>query len=299
MQKVSFLKALPLAFITTFIIFIACSKSGNTDPNTDNTNKEQASNYLAADAQADAVFNDVQANVLGANADAGFGHGGVFGRQGFNGGREYGEDSIPSCVNVTVTPSTPGEFPKTVTIDFGSGCTFNDGHTRKGKIITVYTGRMINQGSKATTTFDGFYFDTIKVEGTHTLQNNSTDTKLKFTATVEHGKLSAASGNFVEWSGNRTWMQSEGSSTPYNFLDDSYSITGSTQGSLHKDGNVSTWTTEIIDPLIRNLVCRYIVKGQTRITWNNLTAILDFGAGTCDDQAEVNYNGIKFSITLH
>lgn len=299
MQKVLSAKALTFASVAAFLFIIACSKSNNVDPSTDDSNKAQASALLASDAQADAVFNDVQANILGANAEAGFGHGGVFGRHAVDNGKEFGEDSIPSCVNVTVTPSTIGVFPKTVTIDFGSGCTFNDGHTRKGKMITVYTGRMIFQGSKATTTFENFYFDSIKVEGVHTLQNNSTDNKLKFTATVTNGKLSVPSGNFVEWSGNRTWEQSEGTATPYNFLDDSYSITGSTQGSLHKDGVVSTWSTNIIDPLIRNLVCRYIIKGQTKISWNNLTAILDFGTGTCDDQAEVNYNGIKFTITLH
>ena len=39
---------------------------------------------------------------------------------------------ILSCAIVTVTPQNT--FPKTITIDFGNGCTSADGITRKGKI---------------------------------------------------------------------------------------------------------------------------------------------------------------------
>ena len=71
-------------------------------------------------------------------------------------------------------PESTRFFPVKVVIDFGTtGCRGLDGHYRKGKIITEYTNRLIVPGAFATTRFDGFYVDTIKVEGIHKITNTS------------------------------------------------------------------------------------------------------------------------------
>lgn len=65
------------------------------------------------------------------------------------------------------------------------------------------------------------------------------------------------------------------------------------------DGN--SWTAEIIQPIIRKFTCAWRVKGEITFTRNSntKTAVLDYGDGSCDDQATVTVNGKTHTITLH
>lgn len=267
------------------ILFFACNKSvSNTNSATDEQKAQLTASSVAQD-QADGAFDDVFANVMGVNADIGIGGGiGVF--------------NFDRCFTVTITPNDPHTFPKTVVIDFGTGCTGFDGITRRGKIITVYTGPMVLPGSKATTTFDGFYRDSIKVEGTHIVENVSTDSHFIFNIKVENGKLTAPSGNFIMWNKNITIKQIEGSATIHDPLDDVFSITGSGNGTVKKDTTTLQWTAESLDPLIRKFLCRWAIKGSLKITVNGITGILDYGNGDCDNKATLKIGGTVINITL-
>ena len=46
-------------------------------------------------------------------------------------------DTTAPCFTITVVPNIPHVFPKTVTIDFGTGCLGRDGKYRKGKIVSI------------------------------------------------------------------------------------------------------------------------------------------------------------------
>jgi hypothetical protein len=76
-----------------------------------------------------------------------------------------------SCPAVTVEHPGTGVWPKIITIDYGTGCTGFYNNTRSGKIIIEVTGLRIAEGSKRTVTFDNYYFNGIKVEGTKVLEN--------------------------------------------------------------------------------------------------------------------------------
>ena len=282
------------AFIFSIALFTACTKSDNSTPS--ETSTETALNASAsADNQADVVYNDVTNNVMGVNSQIGVGTGiGVFVADGNN--VEPWAPGWEHCFTVTIAPETIGVFPKTVTIDFGDGCTGRDGHVRKGKIITVYTGPMYVAGSKATTTLDGFYFDSLHVEGTHTLTNNSTAEGHVFNAVIQDGKITAPSGNYIVWTRTRTWTQTDGNSTAYFLLDDVYSITGNSNGTFYYGGNNYQWTGSITQPLIHKLICPWIVSGLIEIKGENVTSVLDFGDGTCDRKATLTINGKIFEI---
>lgn len=282
------------AIIFSSLLFTSCTKSNDNSPS--NTNAEVALNASAsADNQADAVYNDVTNNVMGVNSEIGLGTGiGVF-VAGSNNVEPWAE-GWEHCFTVTISPETVGVFPKTVTINFGDGCTGRDGHVRKGKIITVYTGPMFVAGSVATTTLDGFYFDSLHVEGKHVLTNSSTADGHIFNATIQDGKITAPSGNYIVWERTRTWTQTDGNSTPYFPLDDVYSITGNSSGTIYYTGTNYQWTGAITQPLVHKLICPWAVSGQITITGLNTTSVLDFGDGTCDRKATLTINGKIFEI---
>lgn len=293
MQKLAIAPAcMVAAFISTFMLG-SCSKSDNTTP--DATDEAAVAATASADNQADAVYNDVTNNVIGVNAELGIGTGiGVF-VPGANNVAPW-ESGWERCFTTTITPEVIGVYPKTVTLDFGAGCTGRDGHIRMGKMSTVYTGPMFVAGSTATTTFDGFYFDSLSVEGTHVLTNNSTSEGRSFTSVITNGKILAPSGNYTTWNRTRTWTQTEGANTPYFPVDDVYSITGSSNGTFVYGTNAYQWTGTVTEPLIRKLICPWTVSGKLEINSQNVKSVLDFGDGTCDRKATLTINGKIFEI---
>ena len=75
-----------------------------------------------------------------------------------------------SCTSLTISPQ--GKiWPKTITLDFGTGCTVEN-ITRKGKIIAIFTDRFRNTGAKISVTFENFYVNDHKIEGIKTIINN-------------------------------------------------------------------------------------------------------------------------------
>lgn len=300
-------------FLFTIIFVFSCKKE-NGSVLTPQEEAKASMTTTQSDAEADFVFNDVFDNVMGVNNDVGMAGTGVFGLTAVSGGSGGTEtartDTVPNstpCFTVTVEHLSSAIFPIRITIDFGTvGCPGRYGHIRKGKIITTYTNRLVFPGATATTTFQDFYIDSIKVEGTHTISNTSTSNVLQFKVDITDGKLSKPSGNYTEWTSHKTITQIEGLGTPYVPFDDIYRIEGASNGKVKTGDLIVVWRSEIIDPLIKRVNCRWIVKGQVRtirVTSSNTATpadtVLDFGDGTCDNQATITINGVVYQITLH
>ncbi len=299
MKKIKLTRWAFITMLTAITAFGACKKSDEMSP-AEKTEIELTTAGSESDAEADVLYDDVFDNVMGVNDDVGLGGSiGVYGRSsGTNtSGRFEGTDSA-RCFTVTITPITPGVFPKKVVVDFGTGCKGRDGHVRKGKVITHYSGRMVVPGSKAVTTFEDYYTDSTKVEGTHIIENKSTSNNRVFLVRVENGKFTRPNGNYIAWSGNRTRTQIEGNGTPNFSNDDIFSVTGEAVGALKLNNNIIEWTSAIVEPVIRKFTCRWAVKGQVKIKRNTRTSLLDYGNGTCDDQATLTINGNVHNITL-
>lgn len=246
-----------------------------------------------SDAEAEIVFNDVFDDAMGVNDEVGLEGVGTLNR-------------LNPCYTITITHSnSPAIFPVRIVIDFGTtGCRGLDGHVRRGKIITEYTGRLIVASSVAYTRFDGFYVDTIKVEGIHKIANTSTSSITRqFTVDVIDARLTKPSGNYVEWSNHKVITQIEGLSTLYAF-DDIFRIEGTANGKVKRGTLLVSWESKIIEPLIKKYNCRWIVKGTVKNIRTNTSAtgpyvtVLDFGNGTCDNVAVITINGLSRQITL-
>ncbi|HVX50351.1 MAG TPA: hypothetical protein VHB48_09335 [Chitinophagaceae bacterium] len=307
MKNSKILLLIAITAIGSAAIFTACQKSAADTSSSGGISTQDAAalqTSAATDDESDNVYNDVLSNVLGVNDDAGIGAGvGVFLAAPASTGTpvsQFGEgaDSAGRCFTVTVSPDRAGAFPKTITIDFGTGCTGRDGHVRRGKIITVYTGHMIESGSTATTTFDGFYFDSVKVEGTVVAKNKTTGNALAFSITVTNGKLTAPSGDYIEVNRSHTWAQTSGMDTPHTPADDIFSITGNSSGTAQVAGVTAQWITNITQPVVRKLLCRWRVAGVVTVTHNDKSAVLDYGNGDCDNTATVTIGSKTYNITL-
>lgn len=271
--------------IFTVFAVVSCEKE-NSQSATDEQELEASNVSTEAEGEAELAYNDVFDDVMGVNEEVALGGTGVFGR-------------VNTCPTVTITRPTANPFPVRVQLDYGNGCVGRDGRFRKGKVIVEYTSRLIVPGAIATTTFDGYFIDSVKVEGTHKITNTSVPTNTpptrSYRVEVINGKLTRPNGNFVEWNSTRNITQVEGLATAI-ALDDIFRIEGNSRGRVKRGNLITVWESNITEPLIKRFTCRWIVKGKIRVVRLNPTvnnawvAVLDFGNGLCDNLAWITIN---------
>jgi len=192
-----------------------------------------------------------------------------------------------SCAAVSVTPNA---FPKTIVIDFGTGCTSVDGIARAGKINIVLSDSVHHPGATAVMTFENYKVFGYKIEGTITWTNTSTPNGISWTREIDNGKVTEPIGGYY-WlhEGTKNVVQTAGTNTPLNFLDDVYSVTGN-----HTVTNPAgkTRTVTILEALEKKTTCHNISKGKMKIQAQTHFAILDYGDGTCDNVAIITIDGV-------
>ncbi|TNJ43083.1 hypothetical protein KFZ70_11620 [Tamlana fucoidanivorans] len=184
---------------------------------------------------------------------------------------------------IHVEPANLTEFPKTITVDFGTGILCKDGVTRKGIVKIVSTGWYGALGSEHTTTFDGYYHEGYKVEGAHVVKNlgENEDGELKYSVTINDGKITDGNDHSVQYKENsfRTWVA--GADTPLNIWDDEYLLDG-TQSGMSSRGVAYTLTIE--ESLHFVLLPRSITSG-----------ILDLDIGQIKN-IKLNFNNATVTI---
>ena len=193
---------------------------------------------------------------------------------------------IPACAHVTVTP---GGFPKTITIDFGTSCTDPITHvTRSGKIIINISDSLRHPGAVSTMTFDNYYVNLFKREGTITWTNTTVPPHRSWTRTVVNGKVTAPDGRFWIHNATHSIEQVEGNGTPHFPLDDAFSVTGNS--TITNSAGV-TRTHTIITALHKKVICHNIDMGSVSLVGPHHTVLLDYGNGTCDNIATISVDG--------
>ncbi len=194
--------------------------------------------------------------------------------------------NVLSCATVTVTPLQG--FPKNISIDFGGGCTSTNGITRSGKIYITLSDSLRKSGSVAVMTFDNYYVSGFKKEGKLTWTNTSQANVKSWQRKCEDGKVTAPGGRYWLHVGTQDVVQTQGSSTPHNLLDDVFSITGT--HTVTNAGGKSRAST-ITEALEKKVSCDNIDMGKIKIEGPNHFAILDFGDGSCDKIATISIDG--------
>jgi len=203
-----------------------------------------------------------------------------------------------SCPSVTITHPGDEIWPKTITIDYGEGCEGFFENTRSGKIIIVVTGRRLETGSKKTVTFDDYFFNGIKVEGTKECENlgYNNNQNLEFSVKLMNGKLMLPdNGKVIERSFEHTKEWIVGQMTR-NIWDDEFLITGTANGVNY---NGISYTNTIMMALHWKRVCRFFVSGVVNIEREGKEPVeINYGDGECDAVATVTSGGESKEITL-
>jgi hypothetical protein len=191
-----------------------------------------------------------------------------------------------SCPVITITSPVTGIWPKTITIDYGSGCSGFNGSTRSGKIIVIVTNRRNVLNATRTVTFNNYFFNSIKLEGTKELKNlgpNSSQ-NMEFSIKLTGGKLTLPNGKTVEraFEHKREWIAGWGTKSIW---DDECLISGTASG---KNINGITYTNTILTALHWTRVCEFLVSGTIKYERSGVEpVVLDYGTGNCDAKAVV------------
>ncbi len=283
MKKTFYNGLIMLGIIT--LTFGACKK--------DKQNNDDVNDTAAVDenAQGDETFIDVFTNVsnFSTENDATFTSGASVGLTKYVTLEENDEPTV------TIS-SKDDKWPKTVTFNFGSGIT-KDKIIKKGKIIAFYSGRFKTAGSTVTLTFENYFVNDTKIEGTKTITNlglNAAGNYI-FSVVVSKSKINDKRGTFA-YEANRTIEWTKGATTPLLIMDDEYAITGSSIGTNSKG---VTFTTNITSALIKKIGYPYLIAGIIEIKpGDRLLRILNYGNGELDAKATLTVGGITKDIWL-
>ncbi len=204
------------------------------------------------------------------------------------------------CKTITVEhPDDSTFWPRTVTVDYGEGCTGPDSRVRTGKIIIVVNGRYPDKGYTRTITLDNYYVDDYKIEGTKTVTNEGLNDSgnITFSVHLTAGKMITPEGMEMTRSYERVREWVAGSETPLYRWDDEYLITGEATG-INRKG--VEYTRTILEPLHIAQQCRWIMSGTIQmVSENHADILLDYGDDSCDRIATVTVKDITKTIRLH
>lgn len=200
-----------------------------------------------------------------------------------------------TCPSVSLLPAETGVFPKTLTIDFGAGCTTTGGQTASGKIVAVFSGTINQSGTNVTVTLENFTYRGYTVTGTYNVKVNPVGT---YTGNITNGSIKTPEGKTATYAGTFTAAQIEGQSTSGQNAtgDDVYSMAVNLTG---VDTNGKNYTAQTTTALRKELDCEWIVSGvvEIKIT-GQAKKTLDFGQGTCDNVATLKVGPISSTVQL-
>jgi len=203
--------------------------------------------------------------------------------------------SSKDSVIITIDNTDPATWPKTITIDFGSGVT-NNNIERKGKILVTVDGSYGLAGTKWIITFDGYEYNGYKVEGTKTvIYEGANDLQQPwFSISVRDAKITWPDGKTFTWNSERqrTWTNI----ALLNPYENMFEITGTASG-VNTDG--VAYNISITSPLLVSPGCNNIKQGIMVIsTEGNPDVTLDYGDGTCDNVITLSVGNATRDIEL-
>jgi hypothetical protein len=226
-----------------------------------------------------------------------------FATNGDLGGRVHGvDDDRLVCATLSLSDGatlTDG----TITIDFGTGCTRGE-ITRKGKIIITYSGDRRTEGSSHTITFDGFYVNGVKIEGTRTVEVfDATETYIIHEITLTGGKITWPDGTSASRDAHhfRKWDRK---GTPARLDDEIRILADGTATGSNRDG--VEYSMQITEDIVFKAEClalkRFLPASGEKVLLIGANAgreiTVNYGTGDCDNLITVTINGQTTVVTV-
>jgi hypothetical protein len=201
---------------------------------------------------------------------------------------------VNSCPVITLNSAAT---PKVMTIDFGASCKGKDGKERSGKIIVTSTS-LENFTIQRTKTFDNFFVDGKKIEGTITRT-------LTFDR-EDHSKVANVKEDVTI-----TFPENAGKASRKSNMTREYQlfVLGVPRDNVIKSWGTSEFTrvsgiklSKTIaeaNPLVFKMECKEIVSGVVSFTTSDKRSwSIDYGTGVCDNKAIVTKDGETREIKL-
>ena len=275
------MKKLGLFFAAGLVTFGFYSCDQDESNGADLVNEES---IIAAESEADLdeVFDDVDEIAF---------YGGLFAEE--NGKTVIDEHSPIHCAD-----RIHDEINQIITIDYGEGCEDWRGRHRRGKIIIRYSGPWWEPGSVMVITFENFYINGKKINGTRTRTNISenVDSDIIFDITLEDGKVTWSDG--TEATREAHWVVKRIRAN--NPINDERHLDGEASGTSRRG---VAYRVNITETIIFLRSCGPFkvfipVQGIKVITWEDSQKIVDFGDGECDRTVTITVNGVSREVTL-
>lgn len=185
-----------------------------------------------------------------------------------------------------------------ITLDFGTNnCQGDDGVFRKGVLKITFEDNPFDQGSIHTISAINYGSNNYVYNGTRSVtyqgfnSDNNPYSTLSSTLTIDKPN----NGGTIKWNSQRTrtWVEGFGNFNPF---DNEFAITGTANGTT---ANNIAFNLNIAQALLVKANCNNIVAGELTISSPNFnTRTLNYGNGTCDNQATISVNGSSRVISL-
>ena len=210
--------------------------------------------------------------------------------------KRFKGDKYGDCASVVVD-----EERKTKTITFLEDCEGKRGQTRSGTMIVSYSETQGEAGSYRQVTYDDFYLNGVKIEGTRRTEIISIDDNGSKTTrtTVTDGKMIYEDGTFKTKSAEMTrYTHVENDQKQYSTL------TGSKSGVSTEGINFSVEITTPIKFIYDCFGEGQRKKGKVPVEGIKVTEdggqiiTTDFGDGTCDTLVEISKDGEVETVDL-
>lgn len=266
-------------------VFQACSKEDDSLITSEDVSLAQDELYM------DAVYTDVDNLVESSLA--------TLDLNSYRPGSMKSTEDMP-CAVITVEPEDGVTFPKVITIDYGEGCTIifrNDTITYMGQVIVTVTDRYYVPGAQRIITFNEFYINGAKLEGTRTITNlgQNDEGHLEVQVTLANGKITFEDGTWATRTSNivREWVRKE------DRLEDTLYITGSAFG-INILGE--EYIREITEPIMMihcpDFNYRWVRVDGTITIMNSVKGVttIDFGDGTCESALILGKMGERYNL---
>jgi hypothetical protein len=208
-------------------------------------------------------------------------------------GAGFADEAVDDrCGSFSAEPQAPLAFPKTLSLDYGTGCTDIWGVDRAGNIKIVLQ-KIWEPGATSSIEYGNYSENKVKMNGKVSLSNVSDNTGIGLELAVANLKRTEANGAESSVQAALKYRQTAGAGTFWDWKDDVYEITGSTQIAL-ADGQKAAMSITV--PLSKSNNCLWAAKGKATLVVNGVNMEVDLGNGACDNEALVTIDGKTYTI---
>jgi len=264
-----------LLFVIFALVIVSCKNSDRDEDTTTNSSEDYATGQT--------IIHDIFKIV----------HQAAYSSKGFATNHLADTNTIFGCDTLIVDTIS---IPKTITVQFDNPCSYNYVN-RLGTIIISTNSKYDTQGAVTNMSFSNYKYSSSYsiLSGTISIiYNGLMDGKPNYSFNTQDLKIenNKQRSIIIQNTQNISIVAGETTAT---FIDDTYSISGTTEGSTFQ-GN--TFTATVTSNLTLLGSCRWISSGQVNVSPNNKAVRkLNFGSA-CDNSASVNIYDISHNIVL-